>query len=82
MLIVFFDAKGVTHNEFLPEGQTVKGAFYVEVLREGSIELKRRVNRVRSDITGNWKLHHENAPSHTCFISNDYLARNGIATQP
>ena len=27
MLIVFFDAKGVVHYEFVPKGQTVNGAF-------------------------------------------------------
>ncbi|GFW16291.1 uncharacterized protein TNCV_4264561 [Trichonephila clavipes] len=33
MLIVFFDKNGVVHSEFVPEGQTVNGAFYVEVLK-------------------------------------------------
>ena len=32
MLIVFFDAKGVVHHEFVPERHTVNGAFYLEVL--------------------------------------------------
>ncbi|GFW86470.1 hypothetical protein TNCV_4332541 [Trichonephila clavipes] len=41
MLTVFFDKNGVVHSEFVPEGQTVNGAFYVEVLKI----LKRRVNR-------------------------------------
>ncbi|GFX68542.1 histone-lysine N-methyltransferase SETMAR [Trichonephila clavipes] len=40
MLIVFFDKNGVVHSEFVPEGQTVNGAFYVEVLKR----LKQRVN--------------------------------------
>jgi hypothetical protein len=60
MLIVFFDTKGVVHHEFVPEGQTVTGAFYVEMLKR----LKGRVNRVRPGIAANWKLHHDNAPSH------------------
>ncbi|GFX82944.1 histone-lysine n-methyltransferase setmar-like protein [Trichonephila clavipes] len=33
MLIVFFDKKGVVYSEFVPEGQTVNGTFYVEVLK-------------------------------------------------
>ena len=78
MLIVFFDAQGVVHYEFVPEGQTVNGAFYLEVLRR----MKRRVNRVRPAIAGNWKLHHDNAPSHTCSKVTDYLTKNGIATVP
>jgi hypothetical protein len=28
MLIVFFDAQGVIHREFVPEGQTVNGQFF------------------------------------------------------
>ncbi|GFX85434.1 putative DD34D transposase [Trichonephila clavipes] len=63
MLIVFFDKNGVVHSEFVPEGQAVNGAFYMEVLKR----LKRRVNRVRPEISANWKLHHDKAPSHTFF---------------
>jgi histone-lysine N-methyltransferase SETMAR len=78
MLIVFFDAQWVVHYEFVYEGQTVKGAFYLEVLRR----MKRRVNRVRPAIAGNRKLHHDNAPSHTCSKVTDYLTKIGIATVP
>ncbi|XP_071449362.1 protein GVQW3-like isoform X2 [Hetaerina americana] len=62
MLIVFFDSKGVVHYEFVPEEQAVNGAFYLEVLKR----LKGKVSRVRQSIAGNWKLHHDNTPSHTC----------------
>ncbi|GFX69097.1 uncharacterized protein TNCV_4945961 [Trichonephila clavipes] len=78
MLINFFDKNGVVHSEFDPEGQTVNGAFYVEVLKR----FKRWVNRGRSEISANWKLHHDNAPSHTCFVVTEYLTKNGIATIP
>lgn len=54
--------KDEVHHEFLPNGQPVKGDFYVEVLKRW----KGNVNRVRSDIATKWKLHHDNAPSHTC----------------
>ena len=33
MLICFFDQKGFVHKEFVPPGQTVNAAFYVEVLK-------------------------------------------------
>ncbi|KAG8239485.1 hypothetical protein J437_LFUL018967 [Ladona fulva] len=72
----FFYAKGVVHYEFVPEGQAVNGAFYLEVLRR----LKRRVNRVRPAIARNWKLHYDNAPNHTCSKVTDYLTQNGHAT--
>ncbi|GFU73960.1 uncharacterized protein TNCV_3784751 [Trichonephila clavipes] len=78
MLIVLFDKNGVVHSEFVPEGQTVNGAFYVDVLKR----LKRQVNRVRPEISANWKLHHDNAPSHTCFVVTELLTKNVIVTIP
>ncbi|GFY03017.1 mariner Mos1 transposase [Trichonephila clavipes] len=78
MLIVFFDKSGVVLSVFVPEGQTVNDTFYVEVLKR----LKRRVNRVRPEISANWKLHHDNAPSHTCFVVTEHLTRNRIVTFP
>lgn len=30
----------------------------------------------------NWKLYHDNAPNHTCFVVNNYLTRDGIAMLP
>ncbi|GFS85423.1 histone-lysine n-methyltransferase setmar-like protein [Trichonephila clavipes] len=33
ILIVFFDKKAVVHLDFVPEGQTVNCAFYMEVLK-------------------------------------------------
>ncbi|UYV66151.1 ADCY5, partial [Cordylochernes scorpioides] len=56
MIIVFFDIRGIVHCEFVPQGQTVNSAFYLEVLRR----LKRRIARVRTDIKDTVKLHHDN----------------------
>ena len=33
MLISFFDANGIVHSEFVPNGQTVNQAFYLQVLK-------------------------------------------------
>ncbi|XP_023701373.1 uncharacterized protein LOC111861214 [Cryptotermes secundus] len=49
MLIVFFEAKGVVHKEFLPQGQTVKAPYYVDVLER----LRKRAIRVRKYIAAN-----------------------------
>lgn len=49
ILNVFVDKKDVVHSEFVLEGQTVNGAFYVEVLKI----LKRRINRMRPEIGTN-----------------------------
>jgi len=42
--IVFFEAEGVIHREFVPEGQKVNAEFYVGVLDR----LLKRVRRVRT----------------------------------
>ncbi|UYV79005.1 hypothetical protein LAZ67_17000627 [Cordylochernes scorpioides] len=72
MIIVFFDIRGIVHCEFVPQGETVNSAFYLEVLRR----LKRRIARVRTDIKDTVKLHHDNATSHTAFIITNFLARS------
>ena len=61
---VFFYSKGVVHKEFVPPGQTVNAAFYVEVLKW----LKTRVARVRPEIANTWVLHDDNAPSHPSLL--------------
>uniref|UniRef100_T1HCJ1 Uncharacterized protein n=1 Tax=Rhodnius prolixus TaxID=13249 RepID=T1HCJ1_RHOPR len=55
MLIVFYDSK----QEFVPQGQTVNAAYYVDVLER----LRKRVIRTRKDISATWQLHHERATS-------------------
>ncbi|XP_011880667.1 PREDICTED: putative uncharacterized protein FLJ37770 [Vollenhovia emeryi] len=78
MLIVFFYVRGIVHHEFVPPGTTVNAAFYLEVLKR----LKRRIARCRSDIKDAWKLHHDNAPSHSAFVINDFLARTHTPLVP
>ncbi|UYV62070.1 RNGTT [Cordylochernes scorpioides] len=78
MIIVFFDIRGIVHCEFVPQGQTVNSAFYLEVLRR----LKRRIARVRTDIKDTVKLHHDNATSHTAFIITNFLARSNTPVIP
>ncbi|UYV77670.1 hypothetical protein LAZ67_15001859 [Cordylochernes scorpioides] len=78
MIIVFFDIRGIVHCEFVPQGQTVNSAFYLEVLRR----LKRQIARVRTDIKDTVKLHHDNATSHTDFIITNFLARSNTPVIP
>jgi hypothetical protein len=33
MLIIFYDIKGIVHFEFIAQGQTVKEAYYMELLK-------------------------------------------------
>ena len=74
---MFFYSKGVVHKEFVPPGQTVNDAFYVEVLKR----LKKRVARVRPEIANTWVLHH-NAPSHASLLVRKFLAKQTVATLP
>ncbi|UYV68306.1 hypothetical protein LAZ67_5003808 [Cordylochernes scorpioides] len=78
MIIVFFDIRGIFHCEFVPQGQTVNSAFYLEVLRK----LKRRIARVRTDIKDTVKPHHDNDTSHTAFIITNFLARSNTPLIP
>lgn len=33
MLIAFFDVEGIMHYEYVPQGQTVKQGYYIDVLK-------------------------------------------------
>ena len=63
MLIAFFDIDGLVHHEFVPTGQAVNKEFYKTVLQR----LRDAVHRHRLEKwrSGNWILHHDNAPAHT-----------------
>jgi transposase len=37
---------------------------------------------VRKDIAANWRLHHDNAPSHTSLLVREFLAKHHVATLP
>ena len=71
MVIVFFDSRGIVHKEFVPPGQKVNQAFYKDILER----LRKRVQRVRTDIADNWVLHHDNAPSHTALAIREFMAK-------
>jgi hypothetical protein len=60
MLIIFFDIKGIVHLEFIPQGQTVNQARYVEILKR----LREGVSKKSPELWPNdWILHHDNAPA-------------------
>jgi len=60
MLIAFFDIDGLVHHEYIPRGQALNKEFYKTFLQH----LRDAVRRHRPDEwrSGNWILHHENAP--------------------
>ena len=80
MLIVFFDVRGIVHQEFIPPGQTVNQEFYLDVLRR----LRENVRRKRPELwrSGEWFLHQDNAPAHTALSVTGYLASLGWTIIP
>jgi len=80
MLIVFFNVQGIMHWEFVPPGQTVNQEFYLEVLKR----MKENVQRKCPELwrSGEWFLHHDNAPAHTALSVTQYLASLGWTIAP
>jgi len=59
-------------------GQTVNHAFCKDVLER----LRKRVQRVRTDIADDWVPHHDNAPAHTALSIREFLAKENIPVHP
>jgi hypothetical protein len=59
-MFVFFDAQGVIHREFVPEGQTANGQFYLGAMEQ----LLKEIRRVHPEFHNSkeWFLLHDNAP--------------------
>ena len=77
MLIAFFDARGIVHMEFLPQGQTVNQHVYKGILWR----LLRSVREKRHELWQNntWLLHQDNAPSHNALSIGQFLAEGNVA---
>jgi len=80
MLICFFDIQGIVHREFVPRGQTVNQEFYLGVLKR----LRERVRRTRPELwrSGEWLIHHDNAPAHTALRIRQFLTSQGMTLVP
>jgi hypothetical protein len=64
-MLIFFDAAGSIHNEFVPSGQKVNAKFYCDLLQRLMEDMRRkRPNKWR---TNNWVLLHDDAPVHTAL---------------
>jgi len=75
MLIVFFDARGVVHFQFLLQGQTVNQNVYKTILQHLLISMRTR--RPKMWKNKSWILHHDYALTQTALVSIwQYLAKN------
>ena len=80
MLIAFFDIDVLVHHEYVPTGQMVNKEFY----KTGLQRLRDAVRRHRPEKwrSGNWILHHDNAPAHRAVTTNEFLAKHNILSLP
>jgi len=80
MLIAFFDIDELVYHEYVPRGQTVNKEFY-KTVPQGLCKTVRsyRPEKWRS---GNWILHHDNAPAHRAVTTNEFLAKHNIPSLP
>lgn len=76
MLITFYDSKGIVHKEFVPEGQSVNGEYYLGVLHR----LWSRILRVRTEYPVEKQLFllHDNAPPHRSLKVREFLNKKQI----
>ena len=58
--------------------RTDNHAFY----NDGLERLRKRVQRVWTDIADDWVLHHNNAPAHTALSIQEFLAKKNIPVLP
>ncbi|GFX97903.1 uncharacterized protein TNCV_4905541 [Trichonephila clavipes] len=75
MLIVCFNAVGIAHHAYAPQGLTVNKEFYLDVMRR----LREDVRRKRPVFwaSSRWMLHHDGAPAHTVNIVQQFLTKHG-----
>ncbi|XP_064469819.1 protein GVQW3-like [Ornithodoros turicata] len=60
MLTVFFDAKGIVHHEYLPQGSTVNQTYYIEILKRRRDAIRRK--RPEMWRSGDWFFYQRSSP--------------------
>ena len=72
----FFDASGVVHHEYLPEGSTVNQTYNIEVLKRLRNAIRRKTPNLWRSC--DWFFHHDNAPAHSALRTRNFLAKHSI----
>jgi len=80
MIMVFFDARGIVHHEFVPQGRTVNQDVYISVLGRMREALRRR--RPVLWASGQWTLLHDNARRHTALSYSRFLTKHHVTVLP
>ncbi|OWA54587.1 putative Histone-lysine N-methyltransferase SETMAR [Hypsibius exemplaris] len=83
MFIVFFNSSGVVSILKLiptPGRRTINAAYYVKTCLKKLVQ-KLRKKRGKTGFRG-LKLHHNNASSHTCSLTTDFLQQEGLKLLP
>jgi len=73
-LISLFDVDGIVHREFVSPGQRANQKFFLNVLKILREKLQR--NNPEKWQSGDWFLHHDNAPAYTTLNVQQFLAKN------
>ncbi|GFT44632.1 histone-lysine N-methyltransferase SETMAR [Trichonephila clavipes] len=76
-VVVFFYYEGIVHHEYAHTGQKINKEYYVEVLKRLRNAIRRKRPQLRE--SGDWLLHHDNAPAHTSNLVQQYLSKHSIA---
>ncbi len=80
MMVAFFDANGLIHREFIPQGAGITGERYLEILRRFRVSMacKRPECWEKQDFI----LQHDRAPAHRSDPVVQFLARNNTEVLP
>ena len=80
ILVCFYNSKGIIRHEFVPEGQTVTGSFYLSVLEH----LWKKFRRVRPEYSapGSWFLLHDNVPVHLFTTMHRFTSSQQCTASP
>ena len=81
-LTVFFYWKGVVHPNYTPPGQTINKEYYLNVFCQLRDAILWKWPQLWA--TGDWQLHHNNAPAHASHLMQSFLAKHQTTqvTQP